>query len=147
MSKGTAKLRRKPLASAGVQTKGDEPLTYQRWQESFADPRKRRAIIQQIGELIGREFHPEKIILFGSQAYGTPKWYSDIDLLVVLPHVEDALEQSVAMLKQLNLPISIDLLTRTPQQLFQRLAMGDKFIKEILERGQIIYETHHARMD
>ena len=148
MSKDTHKLRRQTPASAPVaRAEASEPLTYQMWQESFSDPRKRRAIIQQIGDRIGRDFHPEKIILFGSQAYGIPKYYSDIDLLVVLPEVKDPLEQSVAMLKQLNLPISIDLLTRTARQIQQRLAMGDRFIEEILERGQVIYETDHARMD
>ena len=144
MSEVSAKLRRKSAAAAAVQARENEPLTYQMWQESFTDPRKRRALIQQIGERIAHEFHPEKIILFGSQAYGIPKWYSDIDLLVLLPHVEDPLEQAVTILKQLNLPVSIDLLTRTPQQLQQRLAMGDRFMQEIIERGQILSEANHA---
>ena len=148
MSKDTRKLRRQIPASAPVsRAEVSEPLTYQMWQDSFSDPRKRRAIIQQIGDRIGRDFHPEKIILFGSQAYGIPKWYSDIDLLVVMPQVEDPLEQSVTMLKKLNFPISVDLLTRTSKQLQQRVEMGDRFIKEILERGQVIYETNYAGVD
>lgn len=148
MSKDTHKLRRQTPASApAARTEVSELLTYQMWQESFSDSRKRRAIIQQIGDRIGRDFQPEKIILFGSQAYGIPTWYSDIDLLVVMPQLEDPLEQSVTMLKKLNIPISVDLLTRTSKQLQQRVEMGDRFIKEILERGQVIYETNYAGVD
>ncbi len=39
--------------------------------------------IAQFSEQIAEHFHPDKIILFGSQAYGTPTPESDIDLLVV----------------------------------------------------------------
>ena len=117
-----------------------EGLTYQAWQECYSKPQKRQAIIRQICRLIVQDFQPEKIILFGSQAYGKPTPDSDIDLL-------DALEQSVLMLKKLTLPISIDLMARTSGQIQQRLKMGDSFIKEIIERGQVLYETNHARMD
>lgn len=34
---------------------------------------------------IAREFHPDKIVLFGSHAYGKPRLGSDVDLLVVMP--------------------------------------------------------------
>jgi predicted nucleotidyltransferase len=43
------------------------------------------ALIEEVAERIVREFNPERIILFGSHAYGTPGPDSDVDLLVVLP--------------------------------------------------------------
>ena len=115
-----------------------EGLTYQAWQECYSKPQKRQAIIRQICRLIVQDFQPEKIILFGSQAYGKPTPDSDIDLLVVLPVVKDALEQSVLMLKKLTLPISIDLMARTSGQIQQRLKMGDSFIKEIIEAYEVL---------
>ena len=41
--------------------------------------------IQQVSDEIVRRFRPERIILFGSYAYGTPTETSDVDLLVVMP--------------------------------------------------------------
>lgn len=37
--------------------------------------------IQTLTAQIGRLFHPEKVLLFGSHAYGRPTHDSDVDLL------------------------------------------------------------------
>ena len=42
-------------------------------------------LIKEIKNRIVSEVHPEKIILFGSYAYGTPTKDSDVDLLVIMP--------------------------------------------------------------
>src|SRR5262245_22433554 len=54
-------------------------------QPSHATPRQRREQIVRLCAVIAREFQPDKIILFGSWAYGTLDTDSDIDLLVVMP--------------------------------------------------------------
>jgi predicted nucleotidyltransferase len=41
--------------------------------------------VQEICDRIASDFHPDKIIVFGSHAYGTPGRFSDLDLLVVMP--------------------------------------------------------------
>ncbi len=46
------------------------------------------AQIRRVSDEIVRRFRPERIILFGSYAYGTPTEDSDVDLLVVLPFEE-----------------------------------------------------------
>ena len=104
----------------------------------------RRAQIRQLCTRITREFKPEKIILFGSHAYGQPTPESDLDLMVVMQFEGDLLEQAVTMLNRLNMLIPIDLLVRTPEQIQQRLEMGDSFIRDIMERGKVMYEAHHA---
>jgi predicted nucleotidyltransferase len=103
-----------------------------------------RGQIQHLCERIAREFNPEKIILFGSHAYGQPTSESDLDLLVVMQFDGDPLEQAVAILHRLNVLLPIDLLVRTPTQIQQRLEMGDSFIGDIIARGQVMYEAHHA---
>ncbi len=103
-----------------------------------------KAQLRQICETIAREFQPERIILFGSQAYGKPTKDSDLDLLVVMPFTGDTLEQSVTILRKLNLLLPIDLLVRTPEQVQQRLALGDSFMRDIIERGKVLYEAPHA---
>ena len=103
-----------------------------------------RAQIRQLCTRITREFKPEKIILFGSHAYGRPTPESDLDVMVVMQFEGDPLEQAVTMLNRLNMLIPIDLLVRTPEQIQQRLEMGDHFIRDIIERGKVMYEAHHT---
>jgi predicted nucleotidyltransferase len=104
----------------------------------------RRAQIRQLCKRIAHEFRPEKIMLFGSHAYGQPTPESDLDLLVVMPFEGDPLEQAAAMLNRLNVLMPVDVFVRTPEQVRHRLAMGDSFMRDILERGKVMYEAHPA---
>ena len=104
----------------------------------------RRRQIRQICKRIVHEFKPEKIILFGSHASGQPTPMSDLDLLVIMQFEGDPLEQAVAMLNRLNVLLPIDLLVRTPEQIQHRLEIGDRFMGDIIERGRVMYEAHHA---
>ncbi len=42
--------------------------------------------IRSLVSRIASEFRPERIILFGSYAYGKPNEDSDVDLLVLMPY-------------------------------------------------------------
>lgn len=120
-----------------------DTLSHIAWRECFPSSRRRLAFIKQIARRIAEEFHPDKIILFGSQAYGKPKWYSDIDLLVIMPFEGNQLQKSVEILQKLNLLIPIDLLAYTPGQIERRLAVEDFFVREMVEKGKVIYEAAH----
>jgi len=41
-------------------------------------------LIKDMAEFIKKKFNPQKIMLFGSYAYGSPSSESDIDLLIVM---------------------------------------------------------------
>jgi len=99
--------------------------------------------IKELSEQIAREFQPRKIILFGSHAYGKPTWDSDVDLLVVMPFKGRPNRQAVKIRSRIDTAVALDLLVRTPQQISQRLAMGDTFMRDILERGKVVYEAHN----
>jgi predicted nucleotidyltransferase len=99
--------------------------------------------IKRLCEKIALEFHPEKIILFGSHAYGNPEWDSDVDLLVIMPFKGRHTRKAIEILDRLNPATALDLLVRTPRQVEQRLAMGDFFMREIIERGKVMYEAPH----
>ena len=118
------------------------------WYRDAAEPRKRAAHIKKLCTQIAREFQPEKIILFGSQAYGRPQAESDIDLLVVMPYEGSPFRQAGIILShvipQLGV-LPIDLLVRTAEQVSERLAIGDRFMREILERGKVMYEASNRR--
>ncbi|MCC7354552.1 MAG: nucleotidyltransferase domain-containing protein [Anaerolineae bacterium] len=97
--------------------------------------------ILQLSERIVREFQPERVILFGSYAYGTPDADSDVDLLVVLPFEGKGYRKSLEIMAAVEPPFAVDLLVRTPQQIQQRLEWNDFFIREIIEKGKVLYEA------
>lgn len=99
--------------------------------------------IRELSEQIAREFHPHKIILFGSYAYGKPTWDSDVDLLVVMPFKGRPNRQAVKIRSRIDTPVALELLVRTPQHISRRLAMGDSFMRDIIARGKVVYEAHN----
>ena len=106
----------------------------------------RQKIISFAAE-VARQFHPERIVLFGSYARGTPTPDSDVDLLVIMPHEGHSAVQAAEIRKQIRAGFRIDLIVRSPEVIRQRLAMDDFFITEILEQGQTLYEAEHAGVD
>ena len=100
------------------------------------------AFTQQIVE----KFQPERIILFGSYAYGQPNEDSDVDLLVILPFDEMPVHTAIAIRRQIKSPFPLDLIARTSEQIQQRLDMGDFFIQDIINKGHILYEANHKRV-
>jgi predicted nucleotidyltransferase len=93
---------------------------------------------------LAKELNPEKIILFGSYAYGKPTPDSDVDLLVIMETNEPAKERSWAVSRLLlPRPFPVDILVKTPQEIQLAVARGDFFINEIMNRGQVLYERSH----
>jgi predicted nucleotidyltransferase len=97
--------------------------------------------IKNLSDQIARAFQPQRIILFGSHAHGKPSWDSDVDLLVVMPFKGRANRQAVKIRSRIDTNVAFDLVVRTPQQISRRLAMGDSFMRDILERGKVVYEA------
>jgi uncharacterized protein len=102
--------------------------------------------IQAFSQQIAEKFQPERIILFGSYAYGQPTEDSDVDLLVILPFEEMPVQKAIAIRQQVRAPFPLDLMTRTAVQIQQRLEMGDFFIQDIMEKGYVLYEASPARI-
>jgi predicted nucleotidyltransferase len=89
---------------------------------------------------IGEQFHPQKVILFGSYAYGTPHADSDVDLLVIQP-TRNRHGLRVRIRMALTAPFPMDLIVRTPNEVKRRLEEGDSFLTEIVSKGKVLYET------
>jgi predicted nucleotidyltransferase len=102
-----------------------------------------RAVVEQIAE----KFQPEKIILFGSYAYGKPRPESDVDLLIVMETPLRNREQAAQIARAIDYHFGLDLLVRSPQQLAERLALGDFFLQEIIEGGKVLYARPDTGMD
>jgi uncharacterized protein len=92
---------------------------------------------------IAEQFDPERIILFGSYAYGTPRPDSDVDLLVVMDTALGEIQQEIAILRALRKHFALDLLVRKPAFLARRIAIGDPFLREITQRGRVLYARNN----
>ena len=99
------------------------------------------AEIKAVAERIGRDFRPRKVILFGSYAGGKPTKDSDVDLLVIMPLRGDAVQKSVEIALAARPGFPMDLLVRTPAEVRKRLAWNDFFIREIMEKGKVLYAS------
>jgi len=73
--------------------------------------------IQEYSDRIAAEFKPERIILFGSYAYGTPTADSDVDLLVVMRFEEDSARKATEIRQVVRAGFPVDLLVRPQPKL------------------------------
>jgi predicted nucleotidyltransferase len=98
-------------------------------------------ILDEIVEKLKAGYQPEKIVLYGSYAYGTPDEGSDIDLLVVKRTDAAPFDRRVAVRRIVDLraPIPFESIVVTPDELAGRLGMGDPFFEEIMQKGKVLY--------
>jgi predicted nucleotidyltransferase len=96
-------------------------------------------VICRYARAIGAEFRPDRIVLFGSHAYGTPHADSDVDLLVIM-RARNQHDQAVRIRWRLAAPFPLDLIVRTPRQVSWRLKEGESFLTTIVSRGKVLYE-------
>lgn len=97
---------------------------------------------KELTEKIVKEYSPEKIILFGSLAWGKPHKWSDIDLFIIKKSKKRRIERERELRMRLigNKFPPMDLLIYTPEELRKRISIGDFFINDILKSGKILYE-------
>src|SRR6267154_923970 len=106
----------------------------------FASPNIPLAAIRRFARRIAERFQPDKIILFGSYAYGKPHEESDVDLLVIM-RTRNAIDQSIRITLAFERLFSFDLIVRTPWQIERGLKDDDWFLREVMEKGKVLYET------
>ncbi len=107
---------------------------------------KRDARIEQtLNEIVRRlvaEYKPEKIILFGSYAYGEPHGDSDLDMLVIKETPERRRDRRNTVRRTISgthAHIPLDVLVLTPNEFAERVRIGDQFLIEILENGEVLH--------
>jgi len=101
-----------------------------------------RAVVAQIVE----RWHPEKIILFGSHAYGKPNADSDVDLLVIMPVEGNRAHLTGEIRAAIHVLFPIDLIVRTPEWIESRLAIDDLIVKEWLQAGCVLHESGSGKL-
>ncbi len=102
--------------------------------------------IRALARRIAREFKPQRIILFGSYAWGTPNEDSDVDLMVILPFKGKPVYKEVEIRLSFHVPFALDILARTPAMVRTRLDMGDMFMEDIMTKGVVLHVADRKRM-
>jgi predicted nucleotidyltransferase len=103
-------------------------------------------MIRRFARQVAERFQPDKIILFGSYAYGTPHADSDVDILVVMP-ARNQLDQAVKISLAIDPPFPLDIIVRTPHNMAWQLAEGASFVTEITAKGKVLYKKKHSGVD
>jgi predicted nucleotidyltransferase len=103
-------------------------------------------VLDTMVERIVEQFHPERIILFGSQAHGDAHEDSDVDLLVVMDTERHPIEVAGDIGAALERPFALDILVRTPTDIEERFARGNRFVTDVLTHGHVLYDSRHCRV-
>ena len=139
---GTASNLTKPMPRSALRvrrSKQTAPTSFYWWPVTAAKIRK-------AAQKIVDEVDPEKILLFGSFAYGEPTPDSDVDLFIVMKtslRPVDRVRRVSAVLDPR--PFPIDIIVRTPAELAEQLRVNDCFIREIVDKGKVVYERPSRR--
>jgi uncharacterized protein len=97
--------------------------------------------ILDLRDRITTECSPERIILFGSFAYGNPGSEPDVDILAIVKHGDSGPKKAAELLRRINPRIPVDLVVRTVDEVKSRLQVNDFFIADILNHGRVLYEA------
>jgi len=99
------------------------------------------ALLGEMVSKIVKHFHPDKVILFGSRAWGEPTEESDLDILVVMD-VDGSPIRKASEISRIARPRfqPMDIIVRTPNEIEHRVEIGDPFIKMIMNHGKVLYE-------
>ncbi|MBM4032753.1 MAG: nucleotidyltransferase domain-containing protein [Planctomycetes bacterium] len=112
-----------------------------------ASPEIRRLVSGMVEKLV-RSYGPEKVVLFGSYAWGAPDTGSDIDLLVVKNTSERFIDRWTTVrriLSDRHRKVGLDVLVLTPGEVTERLSAGDPFVRQILDDGEVLYASRPSR--
>ena len=106
-------------------------------------------LVEEIVRRLVQGLHPEKIILFGSHAYGQPTSASDLDIMIIVsestapPHRRD--QQAYSCLRGLQIPI--DLLVLTQEEFARQATVVTSLARRVKEKGKLLYDRREMRGD
>jgi predicted nucleotidyltransferase len=101
------------------------------------EPRKIFAFVDHAVEVT----KPQKVILFGSYARGTPTADSDVDLLVVMSYRGSPSRIATKIRLTTNIHFPMDLIVRSAAQIQREVAEHNWFFVEVMEQGIILYDS------
>lgn len=109
-------------------------------EERQADLRKE---LDRIVDIIVKEYHPDKIIVFGSLAEDKVHEWSDIDMLVIKDSSERPIDRCLELFRLIKPKVGVDLFVYTPEEYNMLIKEKYSFLLNIVERGKILYEKRN----
>jgi len=95
--------------------------------------------IDDIRNQLIEKYKPEKIILFGSSAWGKED-INDIDLFIIKRDVPYyGADRIIELYRMMDVDASVDFIVYKPEEAEGRLSLGDPFIKKIYKDGKVLY--------
>lgn len=107
------------------------------YRKKFMDKKILKRIIE-ISDCLKKEYHAERVILFGSYARGEATEDSDVDILVIAPTKERFFERMATVLRcvrDIRNGIPLSPIVLRAEEIEERIRRGDQFVEEILEKG------------
>ncbi len=99
------------------------------------------ALLATMVQRIVDGFQPLRVILFGSHARGTARADSDVDLLVVMPRLDNRRATTIAMRRALgDLPVCKDIVVTTPDEIDRRGDLVGNVLRRALREGRVLYD-------
>ena len=105
-----------------------------------------RLEIENLAHRIAAHFRVNKIILFGSHAYGIPHAHSDVDLLVVMEFTGSGFHKSLEIYNAMDPSFSCDILVIHPADLIKRYKEFNPLIGEAVDKGIVLYDRRSAKV-
>ncbi len=101
--------------------------------------------IKRYCDAIAAAFTPQRIILFGSHAYGEPTEDSDVDVLVVMPKSRRVKRDAAVQIRlAVDADFPVDVLVRGEAEVERRVRAKDLFMTYVTSEGRVMYEAVHA---
>ena len=100
--------------------------------------------IRKVTQQVVEHFHPQKVILFGSFAYGQPTKDSDVDLLIVMDTDEPPLHVAAKIAATIEHPFPLDIVVCTPVEFAAAVQRKGVFATEAATKGITLYEAGDA---
>jgi predicted nucleotidyltransferase len=94
--------------------------------------------LKKISERLKKEYHAEKVILFGSYARGEETEDSDIDILIIAPTKARMFERMATvrgLIRDLRNGLPFSPIVFTPEEIENKLKRHDAFIQTIFTEG------------
>jgi len=98
-------------------------------------------LLSKISDRIVEVLHPEKVILFGSHAWGKPRKDSDVDLFVVVSSSDEPAYRRARVvyrgLRDINVPV--DVIVQTHDEVARSVSVVASLARKVMEHGRVLY--------
>ena len=102
-----------------------------------------KTVLDSVCDRLVEKFHPEKIILFGSQARGQADEHSDVDLLVICPFTGSRRELMLQMDRALKgMRLARDIMVMRPEEFERDKDIPGTIARPAFKEGVILYERN-----